>query len=136
MNEMVLLPTGYSIPLRNVEFDSASYHFFYGGLDVTDYLTLAQKLLFAADGYDQAVDFIRMSDDSTRRQGREPVHEKSVVGTFISGVGSDIASIGDNARSFFGIGEENAGKMSGLVKLTLLAGAGYLAFLYLKSRKP
>lgn len=126
----VLLPTGKVIPLSYVELAANGTRFFYGSFDVTDSLTYWQKRSFLR--YNFTLDNELLSDKNTRAQGREIVQPQSAVGVFFRGVGSDIASVADNARSFLGIGAENAGKLSGLTKLLLFAAA--LAGLYLVFR--
>jgi len=138
--ELVVLPTGRIISLADVVYDTSADVFRYGNLDVTDSLGEYQKQAFPTY-YEWAVqNSYTTSDDRTRSQGREPVPlgPTTAGGAFIDGVTKDALSLTTRLRAFYGIGPENAGKMSGLAKLTIVVavvGIGWLAWKFYSTSK-
>lgn len=138
--ELVVLPTGRSISLADVVYDTSADVFLYNGYDVTDSLGEYQKQAFPTY-YEWALqNSYATSDERTREQGREPVPlgPTTAGGAFLDGVTKDALSLTTRLRAFYGIGPENAGKMSGLAKLTLViavVGVGWLAWKFYSAQK-
>ena len=120
MNE-ILLPTGRAIRLDLVELDPQTQRFYYGPLDVTEYMSGAQKRTFPRYDVERAN---REASDAARDaagQARIPEGEQSAVTLFIDGVGRDLSKLATDTRSAIGIGPENAGKGSPLLRWGLFA---------------
>lgn len=122
MNDL-LLPTGRTIRLDLVELEPASQRFFYGSLDVTPYLTRAQKVAVGGAAFDVERANREASDASRDSAGlpRVPEGEQSAVTLFLDGVGNDLSKLATDTRDLIGIGEENAGKGSPLLRYGLAA---------------
>lgn len=122
---MITLPTGRQIPLDYISFDPASNRFFYGGLDVTPYMTRAQMVEVGGAAFDVEAANRAASDAARIARGEQPYAdggETSVAKLWLDGVGSDVAKLARDTRDFFGIGEENAGKGSPIIRLVIVAG--------------
>lgn len=128
---MITLPTGRQIPLYNIAFDEASQQFFYGSLNVSDYMTRAQKVEVGGFGFDVARANREASDAARDAAGlpRVPDNgETSVLKLWAEGVGNDVASLAQRVRDFAGIGPENEGKRSPLFWAVVIGGLGFLAW--------
>ena len=126
----ITLPTGRVLPLSSIELYPISNRFFYGRLEVTEYLTGEQRRSFS--GYDveranrEASDAARIANGETPYADGAPVSYTDILGNTVRGIGNDLASAAQTVRDFVGIGPENAGKHSPLFWLAILVGAGYL----------
>lgn len=85
----VALPSGRIVDLSQVTLDPASQQFFYGGFNVTDYLSPDQKHSFPA--FDESAENLRLSAIS-EPQGISEGGETGFLPLFTSGVASDIVS--------------------------------------------
>lgn len=125
-SQIVRLPTGREIRLSNVDLDPATQRFTYGPLDVTPYLTPLQKRQFNAFDVERAN---REASDAARDAAglpRVPEGETSALTLFAEGVGNDLSKLATDTRDLIGIGPENAGKGSPLLRWLLVAGVGLL----------
>lgn len=107
MNDSITLPTGRSLGLYLLQLDPATQRFYYGSLDVTDYLSAEQKRSFA--GYDVAAANNAASDQHRLDAGLAPVAlgSTSTFDLFTQGVANDADRVARAARSVFGLGEPN-----------------------------
>ena len=122
MNTLTL-PTGRVIRLEHLEFDRATQRFYYGTLDVTPYLTRAQMLTVAGDAFDVERANREASDAARDAAGlpRVPDGEPNTLTLFLDGVGNDLSKLATDTRDLIGLGEENAGKGSPLLRYALAA---------------
>lgn len=127
MNTLTL-PTGRVIPLEYLDLDSATQRFYYGTLDVTPYLTRAQRVEAGGMAFD--VERANREASDTARDAadlpRVPEGEQSAVTLFLDGVGNDLAKLATDTRDTIGLGPENAGKGSPLLRWLLVAGVALL----------
>lgn len=122
------LPTGAVRKLYLVDYDAASRRFLLGAFDVSAYLSPSQKRTFP--DYDPTPDLAQASDDAQRARGVEPqpVGETSDWDLFWRGVGDDLSKGAEDIRGTVGIGRENAGKGSPLLRWVFAAGLLWLAW--------
>jgi hypothetical protein len=120
------LPTGRTLPLSALAFDAALNRFFYAGLDVTPYMTRAQMLEAAPHDFDVERANREASDAARDAAGRPRVPDNlptSTLGIFAAGVASDVNKLATDTRDFIGIGAENTGKGSPLLRWALALAA-------------
>ena len=122
MNDL-LLPTGRTIRLDLVELDPATQRFFYGQLDVTPSRTRAQKVAVGGAAFDVERANREASDAARDAAGlpRVPVGEPNTLTLFLDGVGNDLSKLATDTRDLIGLGPENAGKGSPLLRYALAA---------------
>ena len=124
MNNLITLTTGRTIRIELFEFDRATQRFYYGTLDVTPYLTRAQMLTVAGDAFD-VERANREASDAARDAAGQPRVPDNLPTTparlFLGGVGDDLAKLATDTRDLIGIGPENAGKGSPLLRYGLAA---------------
>ena len=122
MNDLTL-PTGRTIRLDLVELEPATQRFFYGPLDVTPYMTRAQMVAVAGDAFDVERANREASDAARDAAGlpRVPDGETNTLALFLDGVGNDLAKLATDTRDLIGLGPENAGKGSPLLRYALAA---------------
>ncbi len=127
-NSTFTLPTGTVRKLYLVDYDAASRRFTLGSLDVGPYLSPSQKRTFP--DYDPAPDLAAASDAAQVERGVEPapVGETSAWDLFWAGVGNDLAKGAEDVRDTIGIGRENAGKGSPLLRWIIAGAALWLAW--------
>lgn len=122
----ITLPTGRVIPVSYLTFEKATQRAYYGGLDVTGYLTRAQMQLVGGDEYDVQLANIAASDAARIARGETPYVNPpqltpwDVAANTVQGIGSDLASASESVRSVLAIGSENAGKFKLYLTLGLL----------------
>lgn len=118
-----------TVGIWNVTFDTRRQRFFYGDADVTDLLSADQKRRFA--GFDVERANREASDAARIARGEAPYPDPQPVSTFeefIKGVGSDVAELATNTRDAIGIGAENKGNGSPLLRWAL--GIGLIVLLW------
>lgn len=123
------LPTGVQRKLYLVDYDEASRRFYLGGYDVSPYLTGDHKRTFP--GYDVEAANREASDAARIARGEQPYPDPKPVSTFeefIKGVGSDVAELATDTRDAIGIGAENKGNGSPLLRWAL--GIGLIVLLW------
>jgi hypothetical protein len=129
VNDQVTLSTGRVIPLSDVRMEPESQRFYYGVADVTAFLSAAQKRRFP--GYDVERANREASDAARIARGEQPYPDPKPVSTideFIKGVGSDVAELATDTRDAIGIGAENNGNGSPLLRWAL--GIGVILLLW------
>lgn len=125
----LLLPTGREIRMDLIELDPGTQQFFYGALNVTPYLSPTQMRTFP--GFDVERANREASDAGRIARGETPYINPSTDGAltlFVQGVGNDLSKLATDTRDFIGLGPENTGKGSPLLRWALLAGAVFLAW--------
>ena len=123
------LPTGVVRKLYLVDYDAASRRFTLGGFDVTPYLSGEDKRSFP--GYDVEAANNEASDAGRIARGEAPYQVPQPVSTFeefIKGVVSDVAELATDTRDAIGIGRENNGNGSPLLRWAL--GIGLIVVLW------
>jgi hypothetical protein len=109
-----------TVGIWNVTLDTRRQRFFYGDADVTDLLSQDQQRRFAGFDVERAN---RQASDSARiARGEQPYADPQPVSTFeewIKGVGSDVAELATVTRDAIGIGAENRGNGSPLLRWAL-----------------
>jgi hypothetical protein len=122
MNTLTL-PTGRVLPLDYLDFSEATQTFFYGGLDVTPYMTRAQKVAAGGGLFDVDRANREASDAARDAAGlpRVPEGEQSTTRIFVEGVGNDLSKLATDTRDVIGLGQENAGNGSPLLRYALAA---------------
>ena len=122
MNTLTL-PTGRVILLEYLDFDRATQRFFYGSLDVTPYMTRAEKVAAGRGAFDVERSNREASDAARDAAGvpRVPEGEQSPVTLFRDGVGNDLSKLATDTRDLIGIGQENKGNGSPLLRYVLAA---------------
>ena len=125
MNTLTL-PTGRVLPLDYLDFSEATQTFYYGGLDVTPYMTRAQKVAAGGGLFDVERANREASDAARDAAGvpRVPEAEQSTTRIFVEGVGNDLSKLATDTRDLIGIGQENKGNGSPLLRWLLVAGVG------------
>ncbi len=125
---MITLPTGRQIALYHVAFDADAQQFFYGNLNVTPYMTRAQQVEVGGMAFDVERANREASDAARDAAGlpRVPEGEQSAVTLFLDGVGNDLSKLATDTRDLIGIGAENKGNGSPLLRWLLVAGVGLL----------
>ena len=120
--DKVTLPTGKVIPLDYVEMAADRVRFYYGGFEVTDYLSREQKKTFP--GFNVVADNIRMSD--TYGAGPTDIGSTSVIGLTFDGIWNDVKDTSQATREFI---TGQPGEMSSLKKW-LIAGVVLVGLYY------
>lgn len=123
------LPTGVQRKLYLVDYYPATRRFDLSGLDVTPYLSSAQKRSFP--DYDGTEDRNEASDAARIARGEKPYEVPQPVTTFeefFKGVGGDVAELATDTRDAIGIGAENRGNGSPLLRWAL--GIGLIVLLW------
>ena len=122
----ITLPTGRVIPLEYLDLDRATQRFHYGSLDVTPYMTRAEKVAAGRGAFDVERANREASDAARDAAGvpRVPEGEQSAVTLFLDGVGNDLTKLATDTRDLIGIGQENKGNGSPLLRWLLVAGVG------------
>lgn len=123
------LPSGVQRKLYLVDYNAATRRFTLGEFNVGPYLTAAHKRSFP--DYDPTDDNNAASDAGRIARGEEPYQVPKPVTTFeefIAGVGSDVAELATDARDAIGIGAENNGKGSPLLRWALIVAVGFVLY--------
>ena len=123
------LPTGRTLPLAYVTHDVLTNGFYYGGLDVTPYLTRAQMLEAAPLTFDVERANREASDRARDAAGLPRVPDNlptNPLALFADGVARDVNKLATDTRDFIGLGPENAGKGSPLLRWALVIGAAVI----------
>ncbi len=124
----ITLPTGRVLPLDYLDFSEATQTFHYGGLDVTPYMTRAQKVAAGGGLFDVERANREASDAARDAAGLPRVPDLNsrtpITDAFLDGVGNDLSKLATDTRDLIGIGQENAGKGSPLLRWLLVAGVG------------
>ena len=123
MNHLLTLPTGRTIRLEFFEFVRDTQRFYYGPLDVTPYMTRAQMVAVGGAAFDVERANREASDAARDAAGlpRVPEGESNTLTLFLDGVGKDLSKLATDTRDLIGLGPENAGKGSPLLRYALAA---------------
>lgn len=119
--------------LYDVRYDTEGGHFWWGDLRVSGALEHWQKLAFPTFAALDEAEKDRLYREHAAARGVDVVEAGPVTawGAFWQGVSDDVTSLANKARSFFGVGPENAAKMSGLqVALFIIAALAALFLLW------
>jgi hypothetical protein len=125
----ITLSSGRVLPLPYVSLDVPTQRFYYGPLEVTDFLSPSQKRTFL--GFDVEAANRAASDAARAERGLPPVPDNlptSTVGLWLDGIGADVTQAAEDVRDFAGIGPENAGRRSPLFWTAVAVGVGWLLY--------